>query len=364
MKIFKDIKFKRRVSIITPSLIGGGAEKAAINLANMFHSNNYYVEVICLYKNSSENNLLNKEINVINLECRRISGSILKLRNIFIRTKSTIFISFITANNIAISIAKIFLQKKHYYIYTQHEILSYFLIKNNKELKNFILFFLVKIFYPYADKIICVSKGLENELKSLIKENSSHKIETIYNNIYKRDFVKKRNSKKYIRLLSIGRLIESKDFETLIEGINLIKDQLELRLIIVGEGPQKVYLKNLIKEYKIENICEIKSFTQDIDNYYANADIYISTSLYESFGNTIAEAMMFNLKIISTDCKYGPREILENGLYGELIELKSPKSLAKAIKKLSTSNKRINYEKSLERFSNETILKRYEELTE
>ena len=72
--------------------------------------------------------------------------------------------------------------------------------------------------------------------------------------------------------------------------------------------------------------------------------------------------MYFDLKIISTNCKYGPIEILENGTLGELIPTESPINLARAIEKVAYSSKKINYKKSLERFSCKKIMEQYEKL--
>ena len=58
-------------------------------------------------------------------------------------------------------------------------------------------------------------------------------------------------------------------------------------------------------------------FKRDIYSCYEESDIYISSSVHESFGNTIVEAMSFGLHIIVTDCPYmDQKKICENGKYG------------------------------------------------
>lgn len=361
MKVFHSSKYKKRIVFVIPSLMGGGAEKAAINLANTFANNNYKVQIIMIYKNTTINPLLNENILVTNLKCKKIGGSIFKLIHKLSNIESSIVISFITTINIAIGISKLFISKKHYYIFTQHEIpsLNPFITKR----RNFYIPILMKILYPYADKIICVSRGLEREIRNFLEINLKSKIITINNCIEIRNSnFKKIKDQKKLSLLSVGRLVNSKDFETLIKAINMLKNELNIKLTIVGNGPQKKYLENLIRKLKIEEICQIKDFEIDIEKYYSKADIYISTSLYESFGNTIVEAMHHKLKIISTNCKYGPREILENGKWGELIKLRSPESIVNSIKKISIIKSTYNYEEVIKKFSSETILKKYENM--
>tara|TARA_B100001989_G_C24545485_1_gene470456 strand:+ start:2341 stop:3426 length:1086 start_codon:yes stop_codon:yes gene_type:complete len=359
MKVFKNKRYDKRIIFIIPSLSGGGAEKAAINLANAFDKANYKIELILIYKNANISPLINKNIIITELNCESIAKSILKIRKKLLNVSSSIIISFITANNIAIGISKLFLSKKHYYIFTQHEIpsLNPFFTKR----RNFYVPLLMRIFYPFADKIVCVSKGLEEELKNIFK--LKNKIISIPNCIeINYPTIKRIRGSEYIRLLSVGRLVNSKDYKSLIEAIKIIKNDLNVKLTIVGNGPQKFFLEELIKKYNLTKIITIKDFEIKIEHYYSNADIYISTSLYESFGNTIVEAMHFNLKIISTNCDYGPREILENGKWGSLIKLGSPESIVEAIKKIHMTKKENNYSKVVKKYSSESIIKKYEDL--
>ena len=359
MSVFKNPIYQKRIILIIPSLVGGGTEKTVVNLANLFNRSNYKVEIICIYKNNEKAPNLSDGIKLNYLNCKTIKESIFKLRLKFNIKESSVIISFLTATNIAVSIARLFQQKKHYFIYTQHEIPSLNLFKKKK---YFLFPFLIRIFYPSASKIICVSKGLEDELKTFLNKSSRRKIVSIYNYIENTKGFRNPNVTSKYRLLSVGRLIKSKDFSSLLKAIYLIKDDLNVELKIVGEGPQKEILEGEIIKFGLEKICKIKNYTCNIEDYYSNSDIYISSSLYESFGNTIVEAMKFNLKIISTDCKYGPREILEDGKFGYLVKLKSPESIAEAIKKAALSKKTPDYKKCLEKFSMQTILNKYENL--
>ena len=115
----------------------------------------------------------------------------------------------------------------------------------------------------------------------------------------------------------------------MIKAIDLIREKYEFKLTIVGEGPLSQQIIKEINKYNLQKICQIKPFTNNIQKHYLNSDIYVSTSLHESFGNTIVEAMHFDLFIISTNCPYGPKEILENGKFGILINMKSYKELLK-----------------------------------
>ena len=112
------------------------------------------------------------------------------------------------------------------------------------------------------------------------------------------------------------------------------------------------------------NIKERKKVSQathlHYSEHYSNSDIYISSSIYESFGNTIVEAMQFGMFIIATDCPYGPREILCNGKLGKLIDTKSPNQLAKSIIETIKIEKVPNYKIFLEKCNEENVLNNFE----
>ena len=145
MRVFKNPIYQKRIILIIPSLVGGGTEKTLVNLANMFNANDYKVEIICIYEKNEKAPKLSKGILLNYLNCKTIKDSIFKLRSKFNTNESSIVISFITATNIAVSIARLFQEQKHYYIYTQHEIPSLNLFKNNRY-----SFFpiLIRLFYP------------------------------------------------------------------------------------------------------------------------------------------------------------------------------------------------------------------------
>ena len=168
--------------------------------------------------------------------------------------------------------------------------------------------------YKYADKIVCVSYGLEKEIRKLLNNKINSRITTIYNlvNNDKGDLIKKKYFKKKLKLLSIGRLVPNKNIKNIINAVSLLKDKVDFSLKIVGQGEQKDEIFLLIKKYKLENQCKIYDFVDDLSPFYSKSDIYITSSLHESFGNTLKK-LHYKLPIIANQCPYGPREILEDG---------------------------------------------------
>ncbi len=357
----------RNIIIITPSLTGGGAEKVAVNLGNLFIKNGFFVTLISIYsKGESPTYRIDKNINQVCLNKKSISSSLLKLRKILNEHNPSIVISFLTITNILITLSRIFQKKRHLYIYTQHEIPSKTYNKIFRLSNSLIVPFLMRQTYKYADKIVCVSHGLEKEIKKLLNNKINSRITTIYNlvNNDKSHLVKKNFSKNKLRLLSIGRLVPNKDVKNIINAVNLLKDKVDFSLKIVGQGEQKDEIFSLIKNYKLENQCKIYDFVDDLSPFYSKSDIYITSSLHESFGNTLIEAMHYKLQIISTDCPYGPREILEHGKLGKLVRINSPRELAYAIVELSKKKIIPDYQNMLNQCNPESIFEKYKNIFE
>jgi glycosyltransferase involved in cell wall biosynthesis len=161
-----------------------------------------------------------------------------------------------------------------------------------------------------------------------------------------------------IVLLWVGRLVGVKGIDFLIESfVKAYKTNRELRLIIVGDGPLKNRLKKNIHSKKIRNIVKPVGAIpfRDIYKYYATADIFIHTSIYENVCNAVMEAMASSLPVICTETGYLPNLIRKNR-NGLLIKYGDVEALTNAIVTLSTDS----YLRT--RFGNEnrkTILTRF-----
>jgi GalNAc-alpha-(1->4)-GalNAc-alpha-(1->3)-diNAcBac-PP-undecaprenol alpha-1,4-N-acetyl-D-galactosaminyltransferase len=120
-------------------------------------------------------------------------------------------------------------------------------------------------------------------------------------------------------VISAGRLKKSKGFNYLIEAFNVLKPS-DWKLVILGEGPEKESLNDMIGLYKLEDKVSILEYSTNIHEYYANSKVFAFTSLTEGFPNVLLEAMATPLACISFDINSGPREIISDGVNGFLVE--------------------------------------------
>lgn len=174
-----------------------------------------------------------------------------------------------------------------------------------------------KLVYPWSDQLVVQT----NKVKAVYENMINSKKITVIPNPISQDLtamrkITTRTSEKII--LTVGRLNNDKRQHILIEAFKKL-NLTDWKVLIIGNGPNKQKNQDLIKSLGLSSQVKIKSDIKDIFNYYNQASIFVFTSKAEGFPNALLEAMHFGLPCISTDCNYGPSDIIDNGENGFLI---------------------------------------------
>jgi glycosyltransferase involved in cell wall biosynthesis len=195
----------------------------------------------------------------------------------------------------------------------------------------------VPLLYPKADLITAVSNGVADDLGRYIK---NREIITLYNPVLNEDLfaqAKLNVDEPWLQgneqpvILAVGRLEEQKDYGTLIRAYEMIKRVIDARLIILGEGSERAALENLVANLGLSDAVKMPGFIKNPYAYMSRADVFVLSSAREGLPNVLIEAMACHAPVISTDCPYGPDEILEGCRYGGLVPVGEPQVLADAI---------------------------------
>jgi glycosyltransferase involved in cell wall biosynthesis len=132
-------------------------------------------------------------------------------------------------------------------------------------------------------------------------------------------------------IVGIGRLARVKNFALLIRAYARVRRELSCRLIILGEGRERRTLERLAKVLGVAGDVELAGFVENPFAYLSRARLFASASLAEGSPNALTEALALGIPVVSSDCRSGPREILQGGRYGALVPVGDEAALAVAM---------------------------------
>lgn len=196
-----------------------------------------------------------------------------------------------------------------------------------------------RLIYRWADQIVAVSDGVREDF-SRYSGVDPDRIRVIYNGVVSDEFLAGITApidhpwlldKPVPVVLSAGRMVPAKDFSTLIRAFARVRAKRRLRLIILGDGPERVPLINLARDLNVHEDVDMPGFRQCPQAYMSRSDLFVLSSTVEGLSNVLIEAMATGTPVVSTDCKSGPREVLADGEYGSLVPVGDDEALAKAM---------------------------------
>lgn len=304
---------KKNILLISQSLWIGGAEKVLSNLSLALEKN-FNVYIITYSKSDIEYAHGGKRLDI---NCPGGDVSVIKkIKNFLVRVWQVrkykkkwdidISISFVPQTDYI----NILTKRHHEKVIV--EVSSNMSIAFNKRLSRTIRNHVLK----KANHVVAVSEGSMEDLASNFGIGRD-KLSTIYNscdvenikclcgeNVYKEDVV-----------IAVGSFRKPKGHWHLMKAFSLVANKFpSTKLMILGEGRYKEKYEELIENLDIDkNRIVFPGFQSNPYQYIAQAKVFVFSSIYEGFGNVIIESMACGTPVISTDCDYGPREILAPG---------------------------------------------------
>jgi len=366
------------VAFFLPSLEPGGTERNVVNLVNNIDKQNYALSLVLGKSEGDFVKKIDKDIPIVGLGASGSLDLFFRLIKYFKNEEPDIFVSAFSRINIICIAARIFSGSRTKIIATEHAVFSFLsVIAKTSGRRFFARFFLpiiAKVIYPRADAIICVSRGIADDL---LKITHCYKtVRTIYNPVIGASIYELAKEsvdhpwfldQKIPLVIAVGRLVGCKDYPTLLNALSLVIKERPAKLAILGRGPEEIKLKKLVYDLGLFKSVDFLGFQENPFEYMSKASVFVLSSLQEGFGNVIIEAMACGTPVISTDCPVGPGEIIESGKNGILVPVKDYRALSQAILKMlndSSLSKSIVKEgfKRAKDFSVEESVKEYEKV--
>jgi glycosyltransferase involved in cell wall biosynthesis len=203
--------------------------------------------------------------------------------------------------------------------------------------QNRIAYRLLRWLYRYADRIVALTEGARRDLR----ENFAvpdRRIAVMLTNAVIPPAVAAQLAqwdgeagREHDLIVCVGRLSPEKDQRTLIRAMALMPADLKWRLAIVGDGAERSALETLARELGLADRIVFTGQVADPFAFMRRARVAVCASIYEGLCNALIEALACGTPVVSTNCPYGPFEILQGGRFGALTPVGDAPALSRAI---------------------------------
>jgi glycosyltransferase involved in cell wall biosynthesis len=326
------------IAFFLPSLCGGGAERVIVNLAQGITERGLPVDLVLAAAEGPLLDQLPAGVRVVDLRAPRVLRSLGPLARYLRRERPKALVSSMGhANLVALWAARLARQGTPV-IVTQHNTLSQE-TRHESRLSAGLWPPLLRIFYPWAASVVAVSRGVADDLARMsgLPRDS---VDVIYNPVITPTVMalaREAPNHPWFApgqppvILGVGRLTRQKDFLTLVRAFAEIRRHRAGRLIILGEGEDRLALEGLARELGVADDVALPGFQDNALAYMAGSALFVLSSAWEGLPTVLIEALAAGTRVVSTDCHSGPREILQEGRLGALVPVGDAPALAAAM---------------------------------
>jgi GalNAc-alpha-(1->4)-GalNAc-alpha-(1->3)-diNAcBac-PP-undecaprenol alpha-1,4-N-acetyl-D-galactosaminyltransferase len=366
---------KKNIVIVVSAMNMGGAQRVASILCNQWSKNGHAVTLIVTFSGESINhyqlndNVVLKYLNNNPLlpknKLFNLVWKLIYLRRIIKSQNPDLVISFLARVNVASSLAMIGIKSP---LIICERTWPPFASLNNK------LLWLYRILFRGVDTIIVQTE----KSKAWLTNNFPHNNVNIIPNpaVYPVPLSNERlispnsiiSQNKNV-ILASGRLHKFKQFDLLIRAFMQLKDKHpDWYLVILGDGEESDNLNSITVELGLTDRVFFPGSVGNISEWYERADLFVLSSIVEGFPNVLLEAMTYGLPCISFDCDTGPRDMIQNGVNGILVNPSDKESgLTYAMNQIISNQefrKKIAYNSVLlrEKYSVSNVIKKWNKI--
>ncbi|MBD5537245.1 MAG: glycosyltransferase [Lachnospiraceae bacterium] len=306
----------KNVLFFTHRLTGGGAEKTVVNLVE--YINRTYQDIHAYIGVVYDDETVHAQLDCVHVLKSRTTPQMSKLRKLPIIIRQASELRRLKKElNIDVCIS--FLPGSDFLNVLSRGKEKIMVSVRNKEsffVKNFLRKWYIQFCYARSDKIIAVSKGVKQDIVEFFCVKAE-KVQVIYNPAPPKSAFGELNpefaelAKQKRILINAGRLTEQKGQKYLLAAFQKVVSRIpEAHLVILGEGELREALESEAFRLGIKENVMFAGFVYNPMDYVDKAELFVFTSVVEGTANVLLEVLERGKLIISTDCDFGPREVL------------------------------------------------------
>ena len=317
---------KKNILFLTNNLAGGGAEKVLVNLVNHLDKDKYDITLRTLVDKGDNKQFLSNSVKYESVFKKSFRGlnflHVLPKRFIYNKIAGGDFdIIVVYLHGVLTKIVSNAPATQKTIAYLHGNMQRSLFIKSFKSIEQ------IQSCFKTYDAIVAVSKGVKDSFK--VVSGIEERVYIIYNT-FDVEMIKAKATEELndeykqdglITICAVGSLNKVKGFDRLIKVLAKIKNEgHEFILTIIGNGPNKTILQQLITDNNLENNIFLMGFKSNPYKYISKSDLFVSSSHTEGFSSVVVESIILNIPVITTNSA-GMSEILgENNEYGMIVE--------------------------------------------
>ena len=333
---------RRRVTTFAKNLLGGGAERIAVNLLQGLPREKFTQDLVLVSAWGPYLDQLPDDVVLTDLaRGGSVSRAIVPLAQHLRRHQPDVLISHLAWANVAAVVARTLARTKTKVVLVEHNDNSVLERTRTRSYRSKALQKLKGAVYRRADAIVGVSNGVSRYVEAAFGLPPGS-VKTIYNPVISEALLARSHeplTHPWFRpgqpqvLLAAGRLRPQKDFVTLLRAFSRVVSKHPCRLVILGEGEERATLEAEVQNLGLGDRVALPGFVTNPYPYMRAASLFVLSSRWEGLPTVLVEAMACGCPVVATDCPSGPSEILAGGKWGTMVEVGDVGALADAILK-------------------------------
>jgi glycosyltransferase involved in cell wall biosynthesis len=331
---------RRKICFVLPSLAGGGAERAAVQILNALDGSAWDRSMYLFKREGPYLDDVSSEVTVYAGTEQSRLGRWAALRRFMRATRPEVVVSFLSYFTVLTAVRAAAVGAR--VVFNQQTPMTAFLADGDYPWRsrwNRPLFAAAtRAGYASADLIVTTSQGVADDLVNAFGVSRAsvrvvhNPVDLVAVGVAAQEPIDPAHEAvwRHPVIVAAGRLAEAKNYPLLIEALALLRGRIAARLFILGQGDEERALRVLIAGRGLDEAVVLCGFQKNQWKYIARADVFALSSHYEGFGNVLVEAMACGVPVVATESD-GTREIVTTNHDGLLVDRHEPHAFAAAL---------------------------------
>ena len=358
-----------RLAFFLPSLEGGGAQRVMLNLAAGFCDRGFPADLVLASAEGDYLQSVPPAVRVVDLGAQRVLRALVPLVRYLRHERPRVLIAGLDHANLVAMAASRISRARTRTVISVHCVFETG-VSARRDFRIRTLPWLLGRLHRWADAVVAVSQGVADDLTRTAGIPPG-RIRVILNPVITPALIaaaRDRPAHPWFEdstrpiIISAGRLAPQKNFSLLIESFAVVRRKFDVRLVILGEGPDRPRLEASIRRHGVEHCVALPGFVPNPYACMARANVFVLSSDYEGLPTVLIESLALGTPVIATDCKSGPREILRDGALGDLVPVRDVEAMVRAIVRALTSPRGAPEIEAFKPFTVQAALDEYEQV--